>query len=201
MTAGAHSLDPFLLDVHELSEESASLEFTAAEALAQFSEALEPATAPTSLRDRILADIPKAGRFERFAESVAKLLDLGIDRARALLDRLDDPSAFSSELPGISFFWVEGGPSVANAVRGFLRVAAGTHFPDHEHVGAENVLVLQGSFVDPGRGLTFLPGDIDVMSAGSSHDYLVPADGPDLLLLSVTQVGVRVLGMLYSPRE
>jgi anti-sigma factor ChrR (cupin superfamily) len=103
-------------------------------------------------------------------------------------------------LPGIEFFWCEGGPAVANAVRGFVKVEAGTNFPDHEHIGDEIVLVLQGSFVDTSRNLTFHAGDSDIMKAGTSHAYTVPAGGPDLLKLSVTQVGLRAMGHTYLPR-
>jgi hypothetical protein len=62
------------------------------------------------------------------------------------------------------------------------------------------VLVLQGSFVDTTRGLTFTAGDTDVMKAGTSHAYYVPEGGPDLLKLSVTQEGLKALGQTFLPR-
>ena len=189
-------LDAFLREVEALDGELVG----GGLGLSAMSEALEPVAPPDRLRASLLAGIPETGRFARFAESVAKLLDLGIEQARALLDRLDDDSLYQKELPGISFFWVDGGPAVANAVRGFLRVAAGTDFPDHEHMGLETVLVLQGAFTDHARGKTFRAGDVDTMPADSSHAYTVPRDGPDLLLLSVTQVGAKMLGMTFLPR-
>jgi hypothetical protein len=205
--------DAFLRDLESLSQElgresrradQAELDglrdVSAGHALAQLSEALEPVAPAADARARLLAGIPAKGRFERFAEATAKLLDLGIEQAKALLDRLDDASLFTDELPGISFFWCEGGPAVANAVRGFVRVKAGTAFPDHEHIGDEIVLVLQGSFVDSSRGLRFHAGDSDTMKAGTSHDYFVPEGGPDLLKLSVTQEGLRAMGHTYLPR-
>jgi hypothetical protein len=199
-----------LQDLHELERE-ADAESVLGEALAeaagvvghglvQLSVGLDPMAPAPGSRERLLADVSTNGRFARFAEATAKLLDLSLDRAKALLDRLGDDSLFSRELPGISFFWCEGGPAVANAVRGFVRVAAGTHFPDHEHIGDEIVLVLQGSFVDATRGLTFTAGDTDVMKAGTSHAYYVPEGGPDLLKLSITQEGLRALGHTYLPR-
>lgn len=195
--------DAFLRELAELERGTRETEThteTAALGLDVLSEAL-PAIAPrTALRAQLMAAIPSSGRFERFASSVAELLDIGLDRARALLDRLDDPSAWSNELPGISFFWVEGGPRVADAVRGFLRVQAGSDFPVHEHIGDEVVLVLQGSFEDPGRGAVFRPGDIDRQAPGTSHDYRVPKDGPDLLQLAVVHTGVRALGQTWLPR-
>jgi hypothetical protein len=198
--------DAFLEDLQTLSEEDeleAGLrDFAAAHGLAQLSEALDSVAPAPDARARLLAEVPAKGRFDRFAEATAKMLDLGIEQAKALLDRLQDPDAsvFSDELPGISFYWCEGGPAVANAVRGFVRVKAGTAFPNHEHIGEENVLVLQGSFVDTSRGITFHVGDFDTMKAGTSHEYVVPEGGPDLLKLSVTQEGLRAMGLTYLPR-
>jgi len=195
-------LDAFLDDMRALDDsESAELKSQPAGlGLLQLSEALEPSTAPASLRARLLAELPVTRRFERFAASVAKLLDIGLERANALLDRLDDAAVFTTEMPGVEFFWVEGGPRVANAVRGFLRVAAGTTFPEHEHLGEETVLVLQGAFTEPGSGRTVRAGETDVLSAQSSHTFHAPPDGPDLLMLQVTAVGVRVGEHTYLPR-
>ena len=199
MTASLRDMDAFLGDLGELIDLN-ELEETAGHGLVQLSEALAPVEPPSGAREKLLSSISTEGRFARFAEATAKLLDLGVDQAKALLDRLHDLSLFDNALPGISFYWCEGGPAVANAVRGFIRVAAGTNFPEHEHLGDEIVLVLQGSFVDTTRGITFHAGDSDIMKAGTSHSYYVPEGGPDLLKLSVTQVGLRAMGQLYSPR-
>jgi hypothetical protein len=189
-------LDAFLRELQELETETEHLEA----GLVQLSEALAPVAPPAELRARLMAALPVSGRYERFAAGVAELLDLGLDRARALLDKLDDATGFSVEMPGIALCWVDGGPRVANAVRGFVRVAAGTHFPKHAHLGEERVLVLQGSYSDPTRGRVLRPGDVDVMDADTAHDYVVPADGPDLVMLSVTQVGLRIGDQIYLPR-
>lgn len=218
MTASSRATDAFLRDLDALlgtREDAADRDAQAQQAhgldqlspnvvvghgLTQLSEGLEPIAPPSGARAKLLDSVTTQGRFARFAEAAAKLLDLGVDQANALLDRLHDLSLFENELPGISFYWCEGGPAVANAVRGFVRVAAGTNFPEHEHIGDEIVLVLQGSFVDTTRGITFHAGDSDIMKAGTSHAYSVPEGGPDLLKLSVTQVGLRAMGHTYSPR-
>ncbi|HEY2733841.1 MAG TPA: cupin domain-containing protein [Polyangiales bacterium] len=167
--------------------------------LSRLSEAL-PAVAPApSARAQLLEHATNAGRFDRFIGRVAELLDLGSDAAKRLLDGLDDASHWSAELPGISFYWVEGGPRVAAAVRGFVRVKAGLDFPDHEHLGDEVTLVLQGGFEDPLRGLSFRAGDLDRMAAGTSHG-LRALPGTDLLKLAVVQSGLRALGHTYLPR-
>lgn len=162
--------------------------------------ALEPVAPSAERRAQLMAAIPARGRYERFAAQVAELLDVALDRARALLDRLDDVSLFCEEMPGIALCWLEGGPGTLNAVRGFVRVAAGTRFPEHAHLGEEKVLVLQGSYFDPGCGRAFRPGDLAVMPPGTAHDYVVPADGPDLVMLSVTQVGLQIGEQRYYPR-
>ncbi|MEY4577744.1 MAG: hypothetical protein RL701_2447, partial [Pseudomonadota bacterium] len=165
---GGAETDAFVRDLAALAGAGALappsvVELATAATLLQLSAALDPVAPTTALRARLFADIPATGRLARYAEAVAELLDIGRQSAHELLDKLEDKTHFSLELPGIEFFWVDGGPRVANAVRGFLRVAAGAHFPDHEHLGDEHVLVLQGSFIDSTRGLTFHAGDRDVM--------------------------------------
>jgi len=189
-------LDAFLRELEELDGATAAHAGTVLERLA---ESLEPVAPAPELRAQLMAAVPERGRYERFAAGVAQLLDVALDRARALLDKLDDASLFSEELPGIALCWLEGGPGTLNAVRGFVRVAAGTRFPEHAHLGQEKVLVLSGSYYDPARDRTFRPGDLDVMQPGTAHDYVVPAAGPDLLMLSVTQVGLRIGEQLYLP--
>jgi quercetin dioxygenase-like cupin family protein len=168
--------------------------------LLQLSEALPELAPPPGLRDRVLDAARGESRLARFAGAVSELLDVGLDKAKELLERIDDPAAWSLELPGIAFLWVEGGPRVASAVRGFVRVQAGVDFPDHEHLGQETTLVLQGGFEDVGRGRVFRPGDIDRMPQGTSHAFRALPDGPDLLKLSVVQTGLRALGQEYLPR-
>lgn len=191
--------DAFLSDLaSELEREQQPADVGSA--LVQFSEALPELAPSPALRARLLDAARSEGRLARFASAVAELLDVGIDKAKALLESIDDPAAWSHELPGISFLWVEGGPRVAAAVRGFVRVQAGTEFPDHEHLGDERVLVLQGGFEDLQRGRVFRPGDADLMPAGTSHAYRALADGPDLVKLAVVQTGLRALGQEYLPR-
>jgi quercetin dioxygenase-like cupin family protein len=199
------NVDAFLGDVQaELDRDPAGDAQLQADAagigLLHLSEALPAVAPPVSLRERILDGAHSEGRLARFAGAVAELLDVGLDKARALLDRIDDPAAWSHELPGISFLWVEGGPRVAVALRGFVRVDAGQEFPEHEHLGDEIVLVLQGGFEDVARGRVFRPGDIDRMPTGTSHGFRALPDGPDLLKLAVVQTGLRALGQDFLPR-
>jgi quercetin dioxygenase-like cupin family protein len=200
---GSEPRDPFLDELAvELAPSSAenSAEDIAGAALLRLCEAL-PEVAPSAvLRARLLDSAQAARRFDRFASKVAQLLDLGIDRSKALLARLGDASVWTEELPGIRFFWVEGGPAVSAAVRGFVWIEAGREFPEHEHLGDETTLVLQGAFEDPARDRVFRPGDIDRMPPGTSHAFRALPGGPDLVKLAVVQKGLRALGHTYLPR-
>jgi quercetin dioxygenase-like cupin family protein len=196
---GMPELDAFLRDLMEYPElESLS----PAQLTAALSEPLDTSAAPaTDLRSQLMAAVPETGRFERFADTVSQLLDIDRSRAERLLDQLDNHSLFYELMPGIELYWVEGGPRVANAVRGFVRVAAGLEFPEHEHHGEERVLVLQGAFRDPTQERTFRPGEVSVMPEGSSHLHIIPEDGPDLLILSVVQQGVTVGAQRFWPNQ
>lgn len=188
---GALELDAFLRDLTELPESPAQL-------AAALSEPLELSAA---LRSQLMAALPETSRFERFIGTVSQLLDIEPGRAQRLLDQLDDRSLFYELMPGIELYWVEGGPRVANAVRGFVRVAAGLEFPEHEHHGEEHVLVLQGAFRDPTQDRTFRPGEVSVMPEGTTHLHIIPEDGPDLLILSVIQQGVTVGQERFWPNQ
>jgi quercetin dioxygenase-like cupin family protein len=163
-------------------------------------EGLQPVAPPADLRARLLAAADRPSRLTRFADRVADMLDVGTAKARELLARIDDPSRWEEQLPGIAFLWVEGGPRVSAAVRGFVRVRAGLEFPDHEHLGDEITLVLQGGFEDPQRKLVFRAGDVDRMPVGTAHGFRALSGGTDLLKLAVVHTGLKALGQTYSPR-
>jgi quercetin dioxygenase-like cupin family protein len=161
-----------------------------------------PAPAPPSreLRDRLLAETKKGGRFERFTDQVARLLDLDSAEAEKLLDGIDDPRSWGPGLmPGMDLYHVAGGPKVQNAITGFIRVAAGAEFPTHKHLGDEHVLVLQGHYVDE-DGSEVGPGDVVSKRPDTSHSFKI-VGGPDLLYLAVIHGGVEVLGETITPDD
>jgi ChrR-like protein with cupin domain len=196
MTRSKQPEDAFLRDLASLEGETEG----ASAALSSLSTALGEMLPSTSLRERILTDAVRQDRFVRFAEATARMLDVGLEKAREILNLLEDQSAWSHELPGISFLWVDGGRSVQDAVRGFVRVQAGLQFPDHEHLGNEHVLLIQGSYQDSISGKIFHPGDEVPMSAGTSHAFVVTPNGPDLIKLAVVHKGLRAGDLLYEPR-
>ncbi len=186
-------LDPFLADLAASGDEDAI-------------EALTPALAPAprgapspALRTRLLDAALPSGRLWRFERAVAELLDLSVERVRVVLDRLDEPSTWVPLMPGVAICWVDGGPRVQGALRGFMRVAAGVRTTGHEHVGAETVLVLQGAVREVDSGRIARPGELLKSEPGSSHSLEAVVGGPDLLQLSVSHGGMRVGGHLFKP--
>jgi hypothetical protein len=163
------------------------------------SDTLTPVAPPAGLRERLLGAARPEDRLARYADPIAKLLEIDLEAARALIARIDDPSAWFDFLPGIELLPAPGGPSVQNALRGFVRVRAGVEFPQHEHLGDEAVMIMQGYYADGGTGQVFGPGDVPHHAERSQHCFRVLADGPDLLGLVVAQGGLRAEGQTFLP--
>ena len=142
-------------------------------------------------RERLLASAA-AGRLDRFAAGVARILDVAVSRAQELLAGIDRADVWTeSPWPDVSLYHLEGGPATAAAIVGFVRVEPGGLFPDHEHLGEEAILVVQGSLIDTGDGSVARPGDEVHRAAGTTHAYRV-ADGPALVYLARVERGVRI---------
>lgn len=173
------------------------------EALAALSFTLAPRRPPASLRERLLASARGPARFAPFIDRVARFIDVAAERARELLASLEDPATWlPSPGPNIHLVHLQGGPACAAADVGFVRVAAGTTFPLHRHLGDEHVLVLQGTYVDS-DGSDYRPGDLAFKPEGSSHEFTA---GPDQDLIYVTVFhGVEVPGIdltgVFPPHE
>ncbi len=183
-TPSATCADPLSIDPFLVETEGSDL-------LADLAADLPTVTPSGSLRSRVLNAALPSGRFERFAAVTAELLDLPVQAARALLDRLGDGSVWGPGLtPAMQLFHVQGGAQVDGAITGFVRIESGSGFPDHEHLGDEQVLIIQGSCVD-GAGLVLKVGDRHHMSAGTSHGLTV-RPGPDLVYLAVVFGGIRI---------
>ena len=184
-------LDAFLRDVPD--HRTADLGF------AELSTELTPVAPAAGARERLLSAAKPEERLVRYAEPIAALL--GIERAAAceLIARIDDPNAWFELLPGISLLPAPGGPAVQGALRGFVRVRAGVEFPEHEHLGEEAVMIMQGYYADGVTGEVFGPGDVPRHVERSQHSFKVLADGPDLLGLVVAQGGLRARGQEFLP--
>jgi len=160
-----------------------------------------PGSAVASGRARLLDAVASGGRLWRFDEKVAALLDITREAARQLLDLLDTTAIWEHPMPGVSIYWVTGGPRVEGALCGFLRISPGMRFPEHEHLGDETVLVLQGGMLDPDTGTVVRPGEYDQRKIGTSHVVAVPEGGVDLLMLAVVFDGLSVHGIRITPKR
>jgi hypothetical protein len=144
-------------------------------------------------RGRVLDELRPYDRFERFEAAVAELLQLPRADAAVALRCIDDPSAWLPQGPGVSYLPVASGPNAGFFLAGFLRVEAGLEFPEHEHLGEEITLVLQGAFEESNSGVLFRPGEPSYMPPGSRHRFRVPADGPHLVGLATVKRGLRLV--------
>jgi hypothetical protein len=187
----ARILDAFLEET--LEESDARLDF-------ELLLAAEPARPSSALKDRLLGTLAVTHRFDDLEARVAELADVSRERARALLLEVDERSVWEhGAFPGVDIFHFTGGPTVANAITGFLRVAPGVAFPEHEHVGDEKVLVMTGALEDS-TGAVYHPGAVVEMPGGSHHAFR--SLGPALLLLmTVVQGGVIIGGERIPPGD
>jgi quercetin dioxygenase-like cupin family protein len=209
LEAGFGPLQLELLDQAERDAALAHLEGCAhcqaayrehSEAAAALALSAAPARPAPELRERLLRTVAGTSRFEAFAEQVAQLIDVGVDKARALLARIDDAAAWvQTPLEGVSSYDLPGGPAVADAVVGFVRIKPGCVFPEHTHEGDEAALVLQGSCLED-NGRLARRGDLVRMRRGSQH-ALTAQPGPDFIYLGIAHRGFVLLGMHVKPGD
>jgi anti-sigma factor ChrR (cupin superfamily) len=175
-------------------ERLAAAEAEGAEALSALAVALPPVTPSPGLRDRLMASARGPARFAPFIDRLARLIDHAAGRAQALLASLGDPAVWQSALaPNIRLVHFDGGPAVAAADAGFVRLDAGTPFPEHRHIGEERVLVLQGCYHDS-SGAVVRAGDEVTMPAGSRHEFVAGPD-EDLIYAVVVFGGIEIDGI------
>lgn len=170
-------------------------------ALTTLASLLEAPKVDRARRDALIASLSTAGRFDALAERVAGMLDIDADAAREMLDRAGlienyEPSPF----PGVRLAHVVGGPRVTDAITGFVRIEADAAFPDHDHLGAETVLIVQGSCLDMPSGNIYRSGDLVYGRPGEVHT-VIARPGPDLVYLAVLFEGLRVGEMELRPGD
>lgn len=164
-------------------------------------DALPLEAAPSALKDRLMKSVATESRFgDRFAAQMAGIVDLAKGKAQELLDAIDDATRWeNSALLPFSLFHIDGGPRVANAVVGFVRMKPGDVFPEHKHCGDEIVLIIQGGYLDS-DGVMHRAGEEHRMPAGSLHSFTA-APGPDLVYLGVVQKGFDIGEAHFGPDD
>jgi hypothetical protein len=104
-----------------------------------------------------------------------------VEAIRGLLGRVDDPTAWEpAPTPWIRLIHFDGGPALAGADAGFVRVSAGTTFPRHGHQGPEMTFILEGRALV--EGAVHGPGEVVEVGEGDVHE-LVAAPERDLVLM------------------
>jgi hypothetical protein len=189
-------LDTFLreLDVEDELDVAGTLALAAGSA--------EP---PPPLRDRILGAIRSTHRFDELEAQLATILDLPAAAVRDLLLAIDGGRKErggrweDSPMPGVELLHFDGGPAVADAITGFVRIAPGAEFPHHEHVGEETVVVLQGACRDS-SGTVHGRGAVVRMQPGTAHSLVALGPIP-LVYTAVVQRGLKIGGSFIGPDD
>ncbi len=163
--------------------------------------ACEPVTPLASTKHALFAALTGPW-FAPFVRRVAELCEVSREAAQGLLSAVDDAGRWMiGPGPGIEAFHIDAGPSLEGAIVGFIRLAPGAVFPDHKHVGSEDVLVLQGGFVadGPGGRVVVRAGEEAPMSPGSHH--LLTALPEGCLYLGVVRDGLDFGDGLVGPDD
>lgn len=133
----------------------------------------EPADASSELRARLMASRTRPGRYGIFADRIARLFDLPVESATALLDGLTKPEAWKPFLvEGTAIIPVETGPKCAGAIATFISVPPGVEFPRHVHRGVETTLVIDGGFVEPATKNETWRGEEITRDDGTDHSLV-----------------------------
>jgi anti-sigma factor ChrR (cupin superfamily) len=172
----------------ELQREAAAV----SEAFAAFGASLAPIAPPPALKQKLLAAITGAERYQPFAAALAKYYHLAVDKMHALITSIDDAATewTAGPLPGITLMHFDGGPQVAGADCGFVRLDPGLHFPWHRHTGFEMNFVLEGTIRD-WDGRIYGPGEAIEKEDGSEHEFW--ADEKQGALIAVLVYGFDIV--------
>jgi putative transcriptional regulator len=154
----------------------------------------EPAAPSAGLRGTVLASVGSRSKLAGFADRLASLFDFGAERAAELLREASGNGEGweAIPLPGVRLFHFAGGPRVAGADCGLVRLEPGARFPRHRHGGDEWVLVLTGEAEEEETGGRWLPGDLLYRGAGSAHAYRAVGSAPFVFAV-VLRDGIEIV--------
>lgn len=152
---------------------------------------VEPALPSPDVKTRLMTSIG-AGRFESFSQRIAKLFDVTLDRGRELLGLIERAASWEVRAPGIGLVHFQGGPAVATADCGFVRIDPGAIFPWHAHVAEEISIVLAGT-LETNDGRILKPGDELVQGPGSEH--AIRAQAEEVIFATRAFDGITISGV------
>ncbi len=186
----------------QVVERAVASDLALAAELAAYHDAAHQIVAPLppspEVKARLLASIGE-GRFERFSSRMAALFDVGVDRAREILGLMERPSSWDPAMPGIGVVHFDGGPAYVAADCGFIRLAPGTAFPQHTHLGEEVTIVLSGQLRDH-TGRVLDPGDELVQSETSTHQITAVGDA-ECIFAARAMNGIAIAGAPVRPNR
>jgi putative transcriptional regulator len=176
----------------EAPDQESTDDLANAEALVELSQLLPPIAPSADARNRLLVAVSAAPlKYAPFFDRLTAFLDLPLERVKQILADVGDRARWEpSALPGVQLMHFPGGPSVAGADVGLVRIEPNYRFPMHRHKGEERLFVVEGGFVDT-SGKKYEPGDIQVMQPDTTHDYTVFPGG--LLAALVLYEGIEIV--------
>jgi anti-sigma factor ChrR (cupin superfamily) len=138
------------------------------------------------------------GRYEGLVDKLARMWDLGHAQIRALLEWMKTADWEPSGIPGVDVLHLQPGPAAAHADAGFVRFVPGMEFPFHDHIGQELQLIMDGEMTD-NSGIIYRVGDSMSMPVGSTHSFVIGADGC-IIALSL-EGGIVINGVKYAVKN
>jgi putative transcriptional regulator len=162
------------------------------DALAELNELLAPVPPSAQARSRLLLAVSAAPlKYAPFFDRLSSFLDLPLDRVQQILTDVNDRARWeAAPLPGVQLMHFAGGPGVAGADVGLVRIEPDYRFPNHRHKGEERLFVLEGGYRDS-SGKNYEAGDVQVMQPNTTHDYTVLPGG--LLAALVLYEGIEIV--------
>ncbi len=130
-----------------------------------------PVEPPDEIRNQLIAS-SGGSKFASYAKRMSAIYDVSIDRAHEFLGLMERKRSWDLTMPGIGLVHFDGGPRVAGADCGFVRIAPGRTFPYHRHRGDELTLVLAGSVRDLGSGRVMVAGDEVELPKDHEHELI-----------------------------
>ena len=135
---------------------------------------------------RAVSELPL--RYAPFYARLAQLWQLPEERVVEELTRARDSGSWSATpFRGVRTFTVETCEPHPGQRSRLLSFAPGVRFPRHRHRGPEQVLVLEGCYIDS-SGTQVGPGQGQLMPEESEHELLVP--GPRPCIAAVVEHGI-----------
>jgi quercetin dioxygenase-like cupin family protein len=118
---------------------------------------------------------------KKFSGQINRLVaffQLPVSRIKEILDTTSDTSLDlwdKARIEGAYLHHFKAGGTLSEAHCGLIYLEAGAEITEHEHLGEEKMLVLQGE-VTTSDGLTYQVGEIAISEKGSSHTLIAGTD-------------------------